>query len=122
MYFPVQFSVRSTRKKYLGFPFLLQGAQKAVGGREKKYPTFFFFFLFFLLGTQNFRGGGGALFVTERGGANRQSYATDAASVFPIIAPIIPLEKTFLLLTAKFSEPRNARSNVSKLISMTIIA
>ena len=56
MYFPDQFSVRSTRKKYLGYPFLLQGAQKVVEGREKKYPTFF---LKFFLGTQKILGGGG---------------------------------------------------------------
>ena len=41
------------------------------GGREKNNPTFFLFFL----GTQQSLGGG-ALSVTERGGANSQSYAT----------------------------------------------
>ena len=66
MYFPVQFSVQSTRKKYLGYPFLLQGAQKAEGGARKKVPDLFFFFFFFFRDTKNFRGG--ALFVTERGG------------------------------------------------------
>ena len=39
VYFPVKFSVRSTRKKYLGYPTtpLLQGG--GGGGGQKKYPT-----------------------------------------------------------------------------------
>ena len=39
MYFPVQFSVRSTRKNYLGYHFCFRGAQKAVEGRRQRYAT-----------------------------------------------------------------------------------
>ena len=46
MYHIGQLSVRSTRKKYLGYK-KLQGGKKPLRKTEKKWRPFFFFFFFF---------------------------------------------------------------------------